>query len=198
VIDLLLNTKAFERWTKLIDGEITQLPFALASAMNTAAFEARTKLIEETWPAHVKVRDRNFLKFALRVDQKATKRSLTVAITDRNSNGRGNLILHAKGGTKPARRLLAIPDRKVRRGAKGVSANQRPAALPNSFRKGDIIYQRYGAKGRKLRLMYTLKPSARIKADVPFHADFKRYMLAGVRKSFPEAMARAMRPRGRK
>ena len=194
MIDLLLSTSAFERWSDQINGELTQLPFALSNAMNSAAFDARNRLADETWPSHVKVRDTRFLRAALRVE-KASKRNLTVAITDAAIKGRGNLSLHAKGGTKQAKGRLAIPDRKVRRGSKGVVQSQRPAALPNSFRKGDILYQRTGRKGRKLKLMFTLRPSARMKADVPFHADFKRYMLEGVQKSFPAAMARAMKPR---
>lgn len=192
VIDLLLSTKAFDRWATQIGGALNQVPFAMSKAMNDAAFATRTKLIEDTWPAHVTVRNKGFLRGALRVE-KASKHSLAVAITDKAIQGRGHLALHAKGGTKPAKTMLAIPDRKVGRGAHGVVKSQLPRNLKNSFRKGDIIYQRVGAKGhQKLKLMYVLKRSAAIKADVPFHADFKRFMLAELQTSFPKAMAYAM------
>jgi hypothetical protein len=55
---------------------------------------------------------------------------------------------------------------------RGVPRNQLPRALLNSFKKGDVIFQRYWESKRKsgkpsLKLIYVLMPSLRLKADVP-------------------------------
>jgi hypothetical protein len=190
MIDLLLSTKAFEKWATQLNGELQQLPFAMSKALNDAAFETRTKLIGDTWPSHVTVRNKGFIRAALHVD-KATKHNLIVAITDKQIQGRGSLSLHDKGGTKTARSLFAIPSRNVRVGPKGVAPSQKPRALVGAFRKGDTIFQR--DRHGKIKLMFTLRKSVAIKADVPFSLDFKRFMLAELRTSFPKAMAYAMR-----
>jgi hypothetical protein len=200
MISLSFDLSAFERKAQEIGGAIDQIPFALSTALNEAAFNTRQVLVQQTWPSHMSVRNPSFIGAALRVE-KATKQTLAVAISDTGpAGGRANLSLHAKGGTKTARGNLAIPDSKLksRRTGRGVPKGLRPTALPNSFKRGDVIYQRVGKKGRDgLKLMYTLKPSAPIRADVPFEQDFVASMRNVMRTAFPAAMARAMKSRKR-
>lgn len=206
---LTFDFRDFERAAKRLDAVADQIPFALARAMNDALAVARTEIIEQTWPKHVSVRNKSFIGAALRREY-AKKGTLRVAIVESGpAAGRGSLSLHADGGTKRARtNNLAIPSAKLasRRTGKGVPKGMRPAVLPNSFKKGDVIYQRTGkytkagkrsaAKDtRGLKLMYTLKPSAPIKADVPFQADFDRVMTREVWRSFGPRIQAAMASR---
>lgn len=197
MINLQFDMREFERRARSIAAAEDQIPFALSRTLNDAAEIARSNLIDETWPRHVQVRDRNFLRAALTTSgRRATKRNLTVEIYDKL--GRAHLGLHSKGGIKQAKGRLAIPDQKVkaRRGSKGVPKSLRPSALPNSFRKGDAIFQRMGGKKNPhLRLMYVLKPTANQKADVPFDIDFRSIMLREVRSRFGVRMREAMRTR---
>lgn len=178
-----------------------QMPFALSRTLNTAAFATRDFLVKDTWPKHVTVRDPNFIRNALRVER-STKSNLVVAVTTEGSTAgqRAHLKLHDTGGTKVGKGRLALPDRKIlgRRSSKGMPKGLRPAALPNSFRKGDVIYQRVGGKkGKRLRLMYTLKQTAPVRADVPFTSEFERTMRFEVVKAFPVEMAKALASRRR-
>lgn len=195
----------FERVAKRLDAFADQIPFALAKSLNDAADIARRQIIDDTWPHHVSVRNSGFMNAALTTKgTRATKRKLSVVLYDRL--GRAGLQLHAVGGTKrPRGRNLALPSAKVaaRRTGKGVPKNLRPLALPNSFKQGDIIYQRVGkyqkagkrsaAKDtRGLKLMYTLKPSVRIRPDVPFYQDFASTMRREVPKAFNKNIKLAM------
>lgn len=199
-MNLRFDFSDFERVARNMDAFADQIPFALSRAMNDAADDTRTKLIEETWPTHVQARNRSFMRAALTTKgQRATKRKLQVTIYDKL--GRGNLSLHSKGGTRQASRgTIAVPSRvvKVRRSGKGVPAGLKPRALPNSFRKGDSIYQRM-PKTKKvkahIRLMYTLKPSVRISPDVPFEADFRSTMQRRVFERFGPRIREAMKSR---
>jgi hypothetical protein len=105
---------------------------------------------------------------------------------------RGNF--NAVGGTKHARGSLAIPTKRVRRGAHGVVPSQRPKALARAVKKGNLIFQAVGRKG-KLALMYVLRPFAQIKKDVPFYEDFAASMQREIMKRFPDAIAKAMATR---
>jgi len=168
-----------------------QIPFALANAMNHAAFVTRQYLIDNTWPQHVHMRNPNFMRAALRVEQ-ATKQNLTVEIYDA-LNRSVKLKLHAEGGTKVARGRFAIPNpRYVRKDATGVVVSQKPKNLPDSFIRGDAIYQRVK---RGLQLMYVLARSVVDRKDVPFYDDFAKHMAEETAKAFPDSMARAMATR---
>jgi hypothetical protein len=170
-----------------------QIPFALSKALNDAAFATRDHLIGDVWPSAVKVRNRSFIRAALRIDL-ANKGKLEVSIYD--ALGRGHLALHAKGGVKQARGRLALPSARIRRGASGVIKSQKPINIANSFVKGDVIYQRAGRGRRKrLQLMFTLKSAASIKKDVPFIEAFHSRMTSEVIARFPVAMMSAMRTR---
>ena len=189
---LTFDLSEFERASRRIGGAIDQVPYALSLALNEAARRTRLALID-LWPRYVEARKQNFIRVALQTEF-ATKRDLRVAIFDKL--GRAHLGLHAHGGIKQARGRLAIPTKAVRRGASGVVQSQRPANLKRAVVKGNLIFQAQGrGKSTKLRLMYKLQPTARIKADVPFAQEFRRVMALEARRAFPAAMARALRTR---
>jgi hypothetical protein len=190
------------KWEKRITEAPDQIRFAAARSLNDAVDYARSTLIEDTWPKHVQVKDSSFLKTALTTKgERANKSDLTATLYDRL--GRAHLSMHEMGGTKrPARSNLAIPSDAVtgRRGARGVPLNLRPQRLQNSFRLGDIIYQRTGGKNRRnkgLRLMYVLKSSVPIKGNVPFHRDFEAAVTRQMQQSFPKRFAEAVASRRR-
>ncbi|SER58754.1 hypothetical protein SAMN05216548_12724 [Faunimonas pinastri] len=179
----------------LLDAAADQVPFALSQALNDAAEKTRDRLINETWPSHVTVRNKSFMKGALSTKgERATKRKLSVTIYDKL--GRASLKKHAEGGVKQGKGRLAIPSAKVSRGASGVRKTQRPANLQNKVVKGNAIYQRVGkGKRSKLKLMYGLARQARIKQDVPFESDFRRFMTEEVQRAFPGRIQAAMKTR---
>ncbi len=187
----------FERRAREMDAQIRQLPFAISKAMNEAAKVARRTLIEETWPKHVEVRNRHFMRQALRT-KFATKHSLRVEVYDQL--GRGNLALHAKGGIKKAKSgRLAIPTKAVRLTARGPATNQKPRNLKRAVVKDNLIFEQVGrGKNARLRLLYKLQPTARQPADVPFHRDFADAFRREAQRVFPREMMLAMASRRRR
>jgi hypothetical protein len=175
---------------------MTKCRFALSRALNDAADEAYHFLIEDTWPKAVKVRNSNFLRWALRTNF-STKYNLRVEIFDNTSDQRAHLSLHAFGGTKtPKGSRLAIPTSSVRVGSHGVSPGKRPRNIPGGFIKGDVLYQPVGkGRHRKLRPMYVLTKKVDQPADVPFSMDFETQMRESAAKHFPQRMMEAMRTR---
>lgn len=198
MFELTIGADLFIRQVQAIEGGIRQLPFALATAMNTAAKNTRQVLIRETWPRNVTQRNSGFIAAALST-KFANKGNLRIEIFDRL--GRASLALHAEGGTKkPRGNRLAIPSANgiVRRTSRGVPAAQRPRAIVASTPARALRVTTRGifvAQGGRLRLVYALTPSARQPADVPFEGDFAQTMLLDLGKSFPAAMANALRPR---
>ena len=144
---LTFDMRDFERAARNFDAILDQVPFALAQAMNDGVEFARQELIDHTWPQSVTVRNPRFLDAALTTrGNRATKTNLRVAIEDRL--GRASLPLHAEGGEKrPKGSKLAVPSAAVaaRRGVSGVPKGLRPRAIPNSFIKGNAVYQRIGS-----------------------------------------------------
>jgi hypothetical protein len=88
----------FEKMADKLDVAAKQLPFAISKAMNQSAFATRGELIDE-WSSHLTVRNQNFARVALTVET-SKKSDLTVSITDKRVDGRGNMALHADGGTR--------------------------------------------------------------------------------------------------
>jgi hypothetical protein len=120
----------------------------------------------------------NFLPWALRI-KFSNKRNREIEINDERAGGRGNLELRADGGMKTERGRVAVPGKYIRVNERGVPRHLQPRNLPNSFRKGDTVYQRIREPKKKggrrgLRLTCSLKDPMRIKPDVPFHRDFER------------------------
>ena len=214
---LTFDLRDFERAARNFDATLDQVPFALAQAMNDGVEFARDEIINRTWPESVRVRNPTFLEAALTTrGNRATKRNLRVAIDDRLD--RASLSLHAEGGEKrPRGKVIAVPSKSIigRAGAAGVPKGLRPRAIPNSFVKGNALYQRTGAynkagtrgakragaergkgyDGRGLKLMYGLAPSVEIRRDVPFDSAFERAMWVGISRAFGPRLQRAMATR---
>ena len=203
MVGLTFDTRDFQRYARRMDGLASQIPFAMAQALNASAEIVRGNDLPHAWAENISARDPNFIKAALSTrGTRATKRNIRVVIFDRI--GRGNLLLHDRGGTrKPRGKAIAVPSAALqgRRSGKGVPKGLRPRNLPatgpsGAFVKGDVLYQRVGkGKSRGLKLMYVLKPSVPIRADVPFHAAFatamRRTMPIQYRLALRKAMATA-------
>lgn len=196
---LTFDLMDFERFTAKLGGAADQMPFALANAMTASAFRTRTDLTDDVWPTAVNVRNKRFLGVALKIE-KATKRNLRIGIID--GLGRAHLALHAKGGTKHAKKRLAIPATgAVKRTSKGVRKDQTPRAIIGSTPKRALRVLPSGifvGRGGRLHLVYSFKGEAHVNSDVPFYDGFDRSMRAGMRKQFPLALANAMKTRGLK
>ena len=162
-----------------------QLPFSFTKTLNETLNAVQKYTVARTYPRAFDVRNRAFFKasmFTGTAVKRATKTKLRVSARDRFD--RGNLQLHATGGTKRAKSgRIAIPSRftKATRGARGVRKALRPRAVvdtPKGFidRRGsrDAIYQRYGRGGSKVRLLYVLQPRARIRKRFRFYEDAQR------------------------
>jgi hypothetical protein len=195
MIEVQFKMSEFERAAQGIGASIDQIPFAISVAMNRAAQLTRETLISETWPGHVTVRNRNFIRRALRT-KFATKRDLSVAIYD--DLGRAHLKEHADAGVKRARGRLAIPQPGIRRTSRGVAASDRPKQLIAKTPKRALrITQKgifVGVNGR-LQLKYVFAGQAQIRKDVPFREDFARLMRQRTMEALPSAVERAMRTR---
>lgn len=198
MIDFEIDTRAFEKRAKELHGQIDQVPYALALAMNRAAENTKNALVQSTWPSHVTQRNASFIRRALQ-RKYASKRNLQIEIYD--SLGRAHLKLHDTGGTKTAKSRLAIPpEGMVKRGSSGVRKGQRPHAIVLSTPKRALRITSKGifvGKGGRLQLMYAFAPSAKIEADVPFEKDFLEMMTLELRLSFPAAVEQAMKSRRR-
>ncbi len=112
-----------------------QLPFAFAKTLNKTMKAAEKYTVARTYPRAFDVRNRAFFRAAIFMGtaaKRATKTKLPVSARDRLD--RGNLQLHATGGTKRARSgRIAIPSRfnKATRGTRGVRKALRPRAVVN-------------------------------------------------------------------
>ena len=160
--DLIFDVRDFQRAARRMDALASQIPFALAGALNASAEIGRRVLIDDTWPGYVEARDPNFIKNALTTKgTRASKRNLRVVVYDKW--GRAHLREHETGGTKkPLGSAIAVPveDLAAKRTSRGMPSRLRPRALPNSFvtdgrrpnthLKQGAVYQRegqYHAKG---------------------------------------------------
>jgi len=185
-----------------------QLPFAFAKTLNETMKAVPKYTVARTYPRAFDARNLAFFRAAMFTGsavKRATKTKLRVSARDRFV--RGNLQLHATGGTKRARSgRIAIPSRypKATRGARGVPKNLCPrsvVATPKGFidRDGprDAIYQRYGRSGKQVRLLYVLHRSARIPKRFRFYEDAERITRAVspklFRKNFSHALKTARR-----
>ena len=181
-----------------------QLPFAFAKTLNQTMKAVGKYTVARTYPRAFDVRNKGFFKAAMFTKDAvrwATKTKLRVSARDRFD--RGNLQLHATGGTKRARSgRIAMPSRftKATRGARGVRKALRPRAVvdtPKGFidRDGprDAIYQRYGRGGKRIRLLYVLHRSAKIRKRFRFYEDAERITRAVSPKLFSRNFSHAIR-----
>ena len=196
-MSLTFDLREFEQAGRRLGCAADQFPFAIANAMTAAAFTTRYFLVDDVWPKHVEQRNKRFISSSLRID-KATKRNLSVSIFD--NLGRGHLALHATGGTKQAKKRLAIPATgAVKRTAKGVRKSETPYAIraatpPRALRV--LPHGIFVGEGGRLHLVYSFKQSAHQKADVPFFENFQHVMRSEMRKGFAASLKAAMATRG--
>lgn len=196
-INMTTNYKQINKRLSLIQRK--QLPFAFSNALNDVAFAVRKRIVDRTYPRSFSVRDKRFASASFRV-AKANKRKLEACVFDKLE--RANLRLHAKGGIKHGRGNIAIPSSyvKQRRSGKGVPKRLKPRTVVDTP-KGRIskqggsklIFQSYGPKGSKQRLLYSLKPSANIKKSFPFYEDAQRTINNSFEKLFNRQLKRALR-----
>lgn len=195
MFEVNIDVSPFEEKVRQMGAAMDQLPFALSRALNDAADETYNALIETTWTQAVKVRNPNFLRWALRT-KFSTKYDLTVAIYDNTPDQRGHLALHAEGGLKVGRGRIAVPTGNVTKTGSGVARDQRPSALSRKVVKGNLIFQATGrGKRQKLKLMYVLAKQARQPKDVPFWDDFSKDMTDSAKRHFSQRVMEAMRTR---
>jgi hypothetical protein len=185
-----------------------QLPLAFAKTLNEIMKAVEKYTVARPYPRAFDVRNRAFFRAAMFTGsavKRATKTTLRVLARDRFD--RGNLQLHATGGTKRARSgRIAIPSRftKATRGARGVRKALCPRVVVNTP-KGfidwdgprDAIYQRYGRGGKQVRLLYVLQPRARIRKRFRFYEDAERITRSVSLKLFRKNFSQALKPAGR-
>ena len=182
-----------------------QLPFAFAKTLNQTMKAVQKYTVARTYPRAFDVRNKGFFKAAMFTGDAvrwATKTKLRVSARDRFD--RGNLQLHATGGTQRARSgRIAIPSRYV--GSRRLKSGKvKPALLPRAVvntpkgfidREGprDAIYQRYGRGGKRVWLLYVLHRSAKIKKRFRFYEDAERITRAVSPKLFSKNFSHAIR-----
>lgn len=192
--EVVFDLKDIVDMSERLNGAYSQIPYVMATLLNDGAFKTRQVLVQSTWPEHVKVRNTGFLGQALHID-KATKNNLEVAIFDKL--GRAHLRAHAEGAEiYPRGQHRTIPNKDtIKLGPRGIPARQKPAAIVASTPKRALRITNRGifvGQGGRLKLMYTLKPTTRQPADVPFYRDFQYVMNAAVRTGFADMMAKAI------
>ena len=191
--DLTVKTSIRAARRRLSVLQRRQLPFAVSRSLNDVAFMARKRIVERVWPASFTARNKSFPKAVFRIE-KSRKRPPPIMATPArlfDRLGRDYLKLQATGGTKRARgRNIAIPGRDLKRGPKGVRKGFRPRQAPDrgdTYKRGGFIFQRQ-SRG-KVRLLYTLRPTARIDKRFRF---FEEITKLG-RQRFPAILARNLR-----
>jgi hypothetical protein len=122
---------------------------------------------------------------------------LSVEITNEKAHGRAALGLHDSGDVESAKAPQVVPSQYIRRNGRGVPRNQLPLALPRSFKKNKVVFQRYSVPKKKggrpwLKFVCVSKPSVRLKPDVPFKRDFERIMPDELECSFSRRMEEAI------
>jgi len=159
--------------SEIVDME-RQLPFVIASTLNSTAFKVREHIVTETYPQSFKVRNSVFPRRLFRVVKLATKRDLVTVLGD--SLGREYLQDQAQGGVKTPRGSLAIPTDPesvrtsrgaVRKPLKPVNiTNRRDTFLVTKGGKKSAILQRKRGS-RKADVIYLFRDQAIIPKRFP-------------------------------
>ena len=191
------DMKRFER--KLNNFQKRQLPFAFSKTINDTIFAVRKRIVTRTMPRAFEIRNKRFVSATWRVD-KSSKTKLAASLFDKLD--RGNLRLHAEGGTRRSRSgSIAIPSRKWvqdKRTGKGVPKRLRPRNVNKAYleenKRGKFIYQEYGPKrNRKRKTLFTLKSSVRIDKSFPFFEDANKVARRQFDRRFSVNFKKALR-----
>lgn len=180
-----------------------ELPFALALALTGAAFDIRKEAVERVGPDSFDMRDRRFLRAALRVE-KATKANMTAKVYDALESS--DLELHARGKVKyPFNgRRLAVPTKHLlpKRGARGVPKAWRPAqamrkkrVFVNRWRGHEYIWRRRTKKRYPIEPLYLLVPRARMPRRFPFYERARDMFRSQIDGQLDRALRRAIKSR---
>lgn len=172
-----------------------QVPYALSMSLNETAFEVRKRIVEVTFNRDFTVRNTTFPKLLWKVENKATKKDLSVEVNQQMVGGKFHDYVEraTTGGVKTPRGAnIAVPiDPASVRGAKGaVRKAEKPRNLKNSYIRNVngslIIFER--KRGKESVAKYVLQKSAKIEPVFRFYedADYQAFW------SFPGAFERAM------
>lgn len=156
----------------------SEIPFALARAINDTLLDIQKKQIENINDRFT-IRRPNFVKKSVKITKFSKKQDLDgeIAIADVGGKSTKDILgKFEKGTTKKSRTggKVAIPSEFIRpdRG-RVVSKGKRPSQLKNTFRvdKGEtsLLFQRKGkGKNRTINLAYILKGSVKIDRRLSF------------------------------
>jgi hypothetical protein len=179
----------------LTDIQKKQLPFASSLALNRTSEKARDIYVKDL-PGKITLRKSWWKpgnRFGFNV-KNSNKTNLTAVIYTRAPW----MALHETGGTKtPQKKALAIPHANVKRTKRDlISKANKPAGMKNKFIKvvngQPLLFKRLN-KG--IKLMYTLVPSAKIKAVLQFRNTIKKDVNRIFPDEFNKAFDEAMRTR---
>ena len=166
-----------------------QLPFAYATTLNDTMKAVKKFTIERTYPRSFQVRNKAFFKASVWGKGSvrwATKQNLVVSAEDRLG----------RGGQKKVRGRVATPTRyvKARRTARGVPKRLRPRTVVDSakgYLGGQSIYQTFGPRQSKRRLLYVLASNVTLRPRFPFYQDAERITKMTSSKLFKRNFRRA-------
>ncbi len=172
-----------------------QVPFALSMSLNDTAFAVRKEIVEVTFNRDFSVRNATFPKLLWKVENKASKKDLSVEVNQQTVGGKLHDYIERAttgGGKTPRGANIAIPiDPASVRGAKGaVRKAEKPRNLKNSYIRNVngslIIFAR--KRGKESVAKYVLKKSAKIEPIFRFYEDAD----AKAAGFFPSAFERNM------
>jgi hypothetical protein len=202
-IQVKTNAKVIDRF--LLNLHRDQIPFATAGALTSTAFDVRKELVEKTYLASFKLRNRRFPGLVTNV-KKARKRDLSATVGNIRGDAKDYLVRHAEGGSKlPQGRHITVPTAGMKRGTSGaIAKGQRPRNLLKSkkaflltIRGTPVIAARKG-KTHPLEIKYILSPKAVIKKSLPFFQTAEKIVAQRFAPNFSKAFAFATRTgRGR-
>ncbi len=176
-----------------------QVPFALSMALNDTAFGVRKQIVEVTFNRDFTVRNTVFPKLLWKVENKATKKDLSVEVNQQSVGGKFHDYIDraTSGGVKTPRGAnIAVPlDPAGMRGAKGaVRKAEKPRNLKNSYIRNVngnlIIFAR--KRGKESVAKYILQKSAKIEPIFRFYEDAETAAVDGFTDSFQRAMTKAI------
>ena len=144
---LKIDTSDFTEAAAAI-GRLAQDPmlFALLRLCNGGLKAKRKEIITSTWPTHVHVTNLSFIRWALN-SQFATKHSLLSRSPTRKRKAVATWACMILAASRRHVRCWQFPRGTF--GRTGVPPNQLPRALHNSFKKGDVIFQRHSEPKKK-------------------------------------------------
>jgi hypothetical protein len=195
-IRLEIDTRELKKLERFAKKAQAQLPFAASKALNSLAFETRDK-VRGSMPSNFTIR-RPWVTRQIEVKQRADKRNLE-AVLGTSQAGRF-LAKHEDGGTRPALgRYIAIPTRAVRRTKTDqIRKSDRPASLGArasviDYRGNHWLALNRARKGNSLRLVYLLKPQAKIDERLQLHEQGQSVIRQQGSKALREALDYALK-----